>query len=99
MLMRMCFTGIVEEYCCHGSATRVSQAPLEDKQMTSLYYASIAYTLVNPDHCLSSYARYSYADQYSMLAHYFKTLPQKMCLLATPCLEGARTRSGPVTHT
>jgi hypothetical protein len=67
ILMRMCFTGIIEEYCCHGSASRVSQAPLEDEQMTCLYYASIAYTLVNPVNCLFSYARYSCADKRSML--------------------------------
>ena len=48
ILTRMCFTGIFEGYCCHGSASRVSQALLEDKQMTCLHYASIAYTLVHP---------------------------------------------------
>lgn len=77
--MRMCFTGIIGEYCCHGSATRVSQAPLGDKQMTCLHYASIAYTLVNPVNRLFSYARYSYADECSMLHPLLPDSSRKRC--------------------
>ena len=35
--------------------------------MTCLYYASIAYTVVKPVNHLFSYARYSYADEFTLL--------------------------------
>jgi hypothetical protein len=71
-LMCMCSMGIIEEQRCHGSASRLSQAPLEDEQMTCLYYASIACTVVNLVYYLFSYARYSYADDSSIFFPLFQ---------------------------
>ena len=68
----MCSMGIIEEQCCHGSASTLSQTPLEDEQMTCLYYASIAYTVVNLVNYLFPYASYSYADASSMFCPPFE---------------------------
>lgn len=68
------------------SRVSLSQAHLETEQMTDLYYAGIALTVVNLVNFLLSNARNSYADTSSMLSRLFKISGPKMLALAMPYL-------------